>query len=151
MSIRAATPADRAGIVAIVPRLRAFGPPALRPVAALDDAERRALESALASPSDDSTLLVAEDDGAVLGVVYVRTNTDYFTGERHGHLFIIMVSEAAEGRGVARALMDAGESWSRAQGHRFITLMVFADNARAVRFYEAGGYVPDMIRYVKEL
>lgn len=153
MIIRPATLADRAGIVAMVPRLRAFGPPPLRPVGALDDAEREALETALAVPTEDSTLLVAaeEEDGGPLGVVYVRTNTDYFTGERHGHLFIIMVGEAAEGRGVGRALMEAGEGWSRAQGHRFITLMVFAGNARAIRFYEAGGYVPDMIRYVKEL
>lgn len=153
MIIRPATSDDRAGIVAIVPRLRAFGPPPLRPVSALDDAERQALETALAAPSDDSILLVADsgEGGEVLGVVYVRTNTDYFTGERHGHLFIIMVSEAAEGHGVGQALMEAGEEWSRAQGHRFITLMVFAGNARAIRFYERGGYVPDMIRYVKEL
>jgi GNAT superfamily N-acetyltransferase len=150
--IRAATAEDRAGIVAVVPRLRAFGPPPLRPSQALDDAERQALETALAAPTADSTLLVAESPGeGILGVVYVRTNTDYFTSERHGHLFIIMVSEDAEGRGVGRALMAAGEEWSRAQGHRFITLMVFAGNARAIRFYEAGGYVPDMIRYVKEL
>lgn len=152
MIIRAATSDDRAGIVAIVPRLRAFGPPPLRPVQALDDAERQALETALAAPTDDSTMLVAEEAGeGILGAAYVRTNTDYFTGERHGHLFIIMVSEGAEGRGVGRALLEAGEAWSRARGHRFISLMVFAGNARAIRFYEAGGYVPDMIRYVKEL
>lgn len=152
MIVRAATPDDRAAIVAMVPRLRAFGPPPLRTPSALDDAERQALETALAAPTDDSTMLVAEMPGeGTLGVVYVRTNVDYFTGERHGHLFILMVSEAAEGRGVARALMEAGEAWSRAQGHRFITLMVFAGNARAIRFYEGGGYVPDMIRYVKEL
>ncbi|MFL5381598.1 MAG: GNAT family N-acetyltransferase [Longimicrobiaceae bacterium] len=80
-----------------------------------------------------------------------NTATDYFTHERHGHLSIIIVSGEGEGRGVGRALLDAVERWSAAQGHRFITLNVFSGNERARRVYERAGYGPDTVRYVKKL
>jgi hypothetical protein len=44
--VRAATEADRAFVLGLVPRLRAFGPPPLRPPEDLDAAERQTLERA---------------------------------------------------------------------------------------------------------
>jgi GNAT superfamily N-acetyltransferase len=150
-SVRLATAEDREFVVGLVPRLRAFGLPALRPADALDRAERDALEQALAIPMPDARLFIAEHDSERVGLAYAVTQSDYFTGERHGHLAILAVAEASEGRGVGRALLDAVESWSAAQGHRFVTLNVFATNDRARAVYERGGYAPDTIRYVKEL
>lgn len=150
--VRPATAADRDFIVGVVPRLWAFGPPPLRPADAMDRAEVEALEQALAEPAADAVLLVAELDGVGLaGVALANTATDYFTHERHGHLSIIIVSEDGEGRGVGRALLDAVEAWAAAQGHRFITLNVFAGNQRARTVYERAGYGEDTVRYVKEL
>jgi len=149
--VRAAAAADRDFITGVVPRLRAFGPPPLRPADALDRAERETLERALDHPSPDATLLVAELDGEPAGVAYAHTATDYFTGERHGHLSIIAVAQAGEGKGVGRALLAAVEAWSAARGHRFVTLNVFAENHHARAVYERGGYAQDTIRYVKEL
>ncbi len=149
--IRPAAEEDRAFILSTVPRLRAFGPPPLRPADALDRAERAALEAALADEADDAILLVGELDGGAAGFAYAHTATDYFTGERHGHLAIIAVAEAGEGRGVGRALLEAVEGWSSARGHRFITLNVFAGNGRARAVYERAGYGPDTVRYAKEL
>jgi len=150
--VRAATPADRGFITGVVPRLRAFGPPPLRPADALDRAEVEALQKALDDPSADAVLLVAEREGAgPAGVALADTATDYFTHERHGHLSIIIVSEEGEGHGVGRALLEAVEAWSAARGHRFITLNVFTGNQRARRVYERAGYVEDTVRYVKEL
>ena len=71
--VRAATAADREFVLGVVPRLRAFGPPPLRPAAALDRAERDALAHALAVPSDDALLLVAEAGGVPAGVAYAQT------------------------------------------------------------------------------
>jgi GNAT superfamily N-acetyltransferase len=149
--VRTATPADRDFILGVVPRLRAFGPPPLRPVAALDRAEREALERALTAPSVDAILLVAEAGGSPVGVAYAQTATDYFTGERHGHLAIIAVAEEGEGRGVGRALLTAVEQWASERRYRFLTLNVFAGNERARAVYERAGYAPDTIRYAKEL
>ena len=150
--VRAAAAADHDAIVALVPRLRAFGAVPLRPQDALDRVERETLERALAAPAPDAALLVAELDApGVVGVAYAHAATDYFTGERHAHLGILAVAEAAEGRGVGRALLDAVDAWARAQGHRFVTLNVFATNARARAVYERAGYAPDTLRYYKEL
>ncbi|GLC25904.1 GNAT family N-acetyltransferase [Roseisolibacter agri] len=150
--VRAAAAADRDAIVALVPRLRAFGAAPLRPPEALDRAERETLERALAANAPDAALLVAEVEGlGVAGVAYAHGATDYFTGEPHAHLGILAVAEAAEGRGVGRALLEAVDAWARAQGHRYVTLNVFATNARARAVYERAGYAQDTLRYYKEL
>ena len=151
-TVRVATAADRAFIIGLVPRLRAFGEPPLRPGDALDRVEREALEHALSTPRSDAVLLVAELDGVgPTGVAYAETATDYFTGERHGHLAILIVDAAGEGQGVGSALLAATEGWAAGRGYRFITLNVFAANERARRVYERAGYAPDTVRYAKEL
>lgn len=151
-SIRPADARDREFILDLVPRLRAFGPPPLRPASALDEAERATLERALQALAPDATLIVAElPDLGCSGFAYAESLTDYFTRERHGHLNILAVAKTAEGRGVGQALLAAVETWSRAQGHRFLTLNVFADNRRARALYERAGYAVDIVRYVKAL
>lgn len=149
--VRPAASTDRAFALSLIPRLRAFGPPALRPAEQMDAAEHRALARAFDAPPEGSAVLLAESAGERLGIAYVETASDYFTGEQHGHLSIIAVSEAGEGRGAGRALMEAVDAWAAARGYRFVTLMVFAGNARAARLYERAGYAPDMIRYLREI
>ncbi|MDF1503858.1 GNAT family N-acetyltransferase [Roseisolibacter sp. H3M3-2] len=152
VEIRVAAPADREAILALVPRLRAFGPAPLRPPEAMDAAEREALAAALDAPRDDATLLVAAAAGLpVAGFALAHEAADYFTRETHGHLAIFAVAADAEGRGVGRALLGAVEAWSAARGHRFLTLNVFAANARARAVYERAGYAPDTVRYLKLL
>ena len=151
--IRDARPEDREEILALVPRLRAFGAPPLRPVEDLDRAEVAALNRALDELPLHAAMFVAEnsDDESIAGVAYMETATDYFTGEKHGHLAIISVAKRAEGRGVGRALLNAVDEWARARGYRFITLNVFEGNEHARRVYERAGYVIDTVKYVKEL
>ncbi|MEP6689690.1 MAG: GNAT family N-acetyltransferase [Gemmatimonadaceae bacterium] len=150
--VRRAVTADREFILGLVPRLRAFGPSPLRPLDALDGAERRALDKALATGTPDSAVFVAElDNGGLAGVAHAETAVDYFTGERHGHLAVLAVDEGNEGKGVGRALMTATEMWAATNGYRLLTLNVFAANARARSVYERAGFEPDFVRYVKEL
>lgn len=150
VSVRNARPDDHAAILALVPRLRAFGPSSLREPDDLDRAEREALAGALTAPRPDAAVLVAELPGLPLaGVAFVHEATDYFTRELHGHLSVLAVAEAAEGRGAGRALIAAAEAWARARGYRFLSLNVFAANARARAFYEQAGFAPDTIRYYK--
>jgi GNAT superfamily N-acetyltransferase len=152
VTVRAATRADHDFVVALAPRLRAFGDPPLRPPDAIDDAERQALVRALTALATDAALLVAEVEGqGPAGVAYAESATDYFTGDRHGHLAILIVSEAAEGRGVGQALLAAVERWAAARGYRLLTLNVFAGNARARTVYERAGFLPDTVRYAKAL
>ncbi len=149
---RAARAADCDAVLALVPRLRAFGPGPLRPPEAMDAGEIRTLEKFFDSPLPGTSLWVAEDaTGRVIGAAFVEEARDYFTRETHGHLGIVMVDEAAEGMGVGRALLACAEQWSTGRNHRFLTLNVFPENERAIAIYERAGYRPDAVKYVKVL
>jgi GNAT superfamily N-acetyltransferase len=151
-TIRPARPDDRAAVLALVPRLRAFGPGPLRSPEALDAGEARTLHCFFEAAAADARLWVAEDPhGPLLGAVYAEEATDYFTQEAHGHLGILVVAESAEGHGVGRALLAKVEEWARERAYRFLTLNVFSGNERARAVYERAGYRPDTVRYSKVL
>jgi ribosomal protein S18 acetylase RimI-like enzyme len=150
--IRPARPDDLATVLSLAGRLAEFSIPPWRTGAQVIEAERRALTRAFATTAHDAAVFVAEDAAAVpLGFVYLETVVDYFTGRSHAHVAILAVAASAEGRGVGRALLDTGDHWARERGHPFITLNVFAQNARARAVYERLGYGPETIRYVKPL
>lgn len=150
--VRGASPADHDAVVALVPRLRAFGAAPLRPPEALDRAERELLERALQAPEADAMLLVADlSEVGPIGIAYMQSATDYFTGERHGHLAILAVAADGEGKGVGRLLLAAAERWAQQRSYRFLSLNVFAANARARAVYERAGFAVDTLRYFKEL
>lgn len=150
--IRAATARDGEWILPLSARLHDFGPPPHRPRAEMDAAVAEAIGSALESPGPDWVVFAAEDaDRRPLGFVHVHTARDFFTGEEHGHVSDIVVTAAAEGLGVGRALMAAGEGWSRARGHRLLSLNVFEGNRRARSLYERLGFASDTMKLVKVL
>jgi ribosomal protein S18 acetylase RimI-like enzyme len=146
--IRPATGSDQAFVHNVTDRLIAFGPPSWRTPEEIVEAERRTLNAFFIDPPRDTALLIAENDTR-LGFIYLETQIDYFTGERHGHVGIIAVDDAAEGKGVGRALLDTAASWARARGFRRLTLNVFAGNERARRVYERAGFQPETLRYVR--
>jgi len=118
----------------------------------MDAAVARAIEQALEAPGPDAAVFAAEDeDGAPLGFIHVHTARDFFTGEEHGHVSDVVVASGSEGRGVGRALMAAGEGWSRARGHRLLTLNVFGANTRARELYDRLGFSADTTKLVKVL
>jgi ribosomal protein S18 acetylase RimI-like enzyme len=94
---------------------------------------------------------VATIDGEPCGLVSVHPDKDYFTGHPRAYVDILVVARQAEGRGVGRALMDYVERWARDRAFREVVLDVFADNQRAIAFYERQGYRPDHIRMAKPL
>ena len=47
--------------------------------------------------------------------------------------------------------MAAAEDWARGRGYRLLSLDVFADNKRAVEFYERRGFRCETFRMVKPL
>jgi ribosomal protein S18 acetylase RimI-like enzyme len=149
--IRRAARPDEPWVRELIPRLHEFGPPAYRPPDAMNAAEAAATVAAI-DGGDDRVVLVAEDEGGErLGFVHVETATDFFTRERHGHISTIVVSPAAEGRGVGLALLDAAGSWCRERRYRLLTLNVFDQNGAARRLYERAGFGIDTIKYLQVL
>ena len=146
--IRPAGRSDQAFVHRVTGRLAAFGPPSWRTPDEIVEAERRTLDAFFVDPPSGAALLIAED-GTPLGFIYLETQIDYFSGERHGHVGIVAVDDGAEGTGVGRALLDAAASWASTRGFRRLTLNVFEGNDRARRIYERAGFQPETLRYVR--
>ena len=149
--IRLATPADREFVLALADRLAAFDRPSWRTADEIAEGDRRALVDAFERPVEGTELFVAELDAAAAGTLLMLTLEDYFTQEKHGHVSVLAVTKAAEGRGVGSALMAHAEGWTRARGYRRLTLGVFETNRRAQALYERVGFVPEIRNYVKIL
>lgn len=87
---------------------------------------------------DTNRLTVAVDGATLAGFTYLGPGEDDGVAELHA----IHADPAYVGTGVGRELMrDALPALARI-GHR-AALWVLADNARARRFYERGGWAPD--------
>jgi GNAT superfamily N-acetyltransferase len=151
LAIRPATPGDRAFVLETVGRLGAFGPPPWRTAEEIGEADARGLRAHFGGAAPGAALLVAEEDGAPAGFVFLEVLRDFFDREEHGHVSVLAVAEAFEGRGVGGALMRAAEDWARGRGYRRLTLNVFEGNARARAVYAHLGYRPETMRYVKFL
>jgi GNAT superfamily N-acetyltransferase len=88
--------------------------------------------------------LAAEIDGVVVGYVGA-SRYDGFANEvmfaRSGvHVFLLMVAECAQRRGVGRALFNAIEAWAAEHEVEAIGLNMSAQNETARAFYAALGY-----------
>lgn len=87
----------------------------------------------LARDTATSTVLLATDDGRIIGSVMTG-----FEGHR-GWVYYLAVDPAHRGTGLGRLLMEAAEDWLKAQGAPKLQLMVRADNTTALGFYERLG------------
>lgn len=150
--VRQARPADQPFVLETAARLSAFGPPAWRAAADVVEGEARTLRDFFDLPDPSSSLIIAEgEDGAALGFALLEEARDYFTLEWHGHLGILAVAEAAEGRGAGGALIRAAEAWARRRKYPILTLNVFDGNRHAREVYEHLGFRLDTVRYVKPI
>ena len=152
ITIRSAHADDLAFILSLTPRFHDFELPAWLTAAQLDQVNQRTLSANISAPAPGAAMLIAQDAaGVALGFIHLQTETDYFSGQPQGYISDIAVAAEAEGRGVGQALMQAAETWTRAQGYRLLALHVFAQNARARRFYARLGFSETVISCVKTL
>lgn len=152
LGIRSFQPGDRAAVLALVPRFGAVPLPPWRGPEEVERYTREGLAPVLAGDAPGAALLVAESpEGGLLGFIHLQAQADAFTGEAVGYVSELAVAPEAEGRGIGRALLDAGEAWSRAQGHRRIGLHVFAGNIAAQALYRRAGFEPEVLTWVKPL
>jgi ribosomal protein S18 acetylase RimI-like enzyme len=150
LTIRPATAADEATLLALASRMANFEVPAWRSAEEIVDADGRSMVHALSLNHPDAEVFVAERDGEAAGCLHMLVARDFF-GRRHAHISVIAVSEAAEGTGVGRALMAHAERWARDRRLPLITLNVFAANERARRLYERAGFEVELLKYAKPI
>jgi ribosomal protein S18 acetylase RimI-like enzyme len=151
VTIVPATPADIPFMHSLSPRLSRVPGPPWHDVAAMDGFQDRHMAASLAPADGSSTLIAHGADGHRLGYIHLRPGKDGVTDEPCGYISLLAVTAEAEGMGVARRLMAAAEDWARAHGYRLLSLDVFANNRRAVDFYERGGFKAETFRMVKPL
>jgi GNAT superfamily N-acetyltransferase len=150
--IRPATAADRPFLDSLDDRLIGEAAVAGIPAANLVAFQAGYTAAALDAAKPGAATLIATDGaGRKLGYVHLEPQQDILAGETAGYVSILAVTKDAEGRGVARRLMQAAEAWAVTCGYRFLLLDVFASNATARQFYAGGGFIEESLRLRRPL
>ena len=130
------------GLPADVPDVLAFWGTATSVASSTDDVD--GVEALLAF--DPSALIIARDGSEVVGTVI--TGWDGWRAS----MYRLAVAPSHRRRGIATALVRAGESRLRAFGARRFHLIVQADEPPAQSFWSAVGYErTDQLRFVKTI
>jgi GNAT superfamily N-acetyltransferase len=141
---------DEAFILGLAPRL-AIGRPPWRDAEQWHQAVTGWLRDSIAQHPHRTAVFVAENDhGEPLGFACV-THSRHFSGQGQASIGELATTEAAEGQGVGRALVQACVDWARIQGYGILTLSTGAANTRARRFYQQLGFHEEDVSLVKLL
>jgi ribosomal protein S18 acetylase RimI-like enzyme len=149
--IRDANPADSDAMMAMMPRLADFDVPASRNPDDLYRDDAKLLQRWREGGEECLVQVAVTSDNNMLGFTLVRLRPELLSHEPSAHLEAIAVSKVAEGKGVAKALLDAAEQNAKAHGALSMTLHVFASNVRARKFYDRSGYDGELMRYIKHI
>ncbi len=126
MITREATASDAAALAALSTQLGYATQPG-------EAAERL---SALGSAG---TVLVAEENGAVLGWIHV-CGVQFFQSPPFAEVGGLVVDEASRGRGAGKLLLEAGARWAAERGYRKLRVRSNVVREDAHRFYEREGF-----------
>jgi len=105
----------------------------------IDEERNRAFFRRFLAPSDDGMLLAAREDGEIVGYVCLYW---HFSSTRAVETVLmndLFVSEAARGRGVGRALIEASATVARERGAAKLEWATAPDNLTAQRLYDGTG------------
>ncbi|MGI6375970.1 MAG: GNAT family N-acetyltransferase [Anaerolineae bacterium] len=156
LSIRAATPDDLAALDALFLEGDAWHAAHEATVFRVPTGEPRPHDYLRGIISaDDSTILVAERQGEVLGMLLllIRGTPDLpmMAPRRIGIIDTLIVVARARRQGIARRLMLAGEEWFAARDCVDLQLTVWDFNVGAQALYRQLGYAPQNRRLAKRL
>ncbi len=155
VAIRPATSEDAAFIGDLTSRFAETGSPPWRDPGRMAHFFRRSIGEIAELVAADAVnpreaVLIATGEGAApLGFIHLRPDLCGLTREWQGYVNALAVSATAEGRGIGRALLLAGESWARERGFRYLALDTFGTNERARAFYEHLGFAEESLKLVK--
>jgi GNAT superfamily N-acetyltransferase len=135
VAIREAQPGEEAQVLAMYEWL--FAPPGIKPRPWDPPAALERLAEAIASPR--STILVAENDGALIAfcTAYVEFNSVRFG--RRCWVEDLAVDPERRSLGVGATLLDAARSWARSAEATHLELDSGLARTDAHRFYEREG------------
>lgn len=132
MEVRAATPVDTTGYLALYEVVAAEGTWIGAELPLDHDRVKSVVEEALTSPS--AQLFVASEAEVVVGAIYLRAD-----GGVVG--LGMMIAADFRHRGIGRGLLDRGIAWARSIGAHKVALEVWPHNAPAIALYSGAGFV----------
>ena len=96
---------------------------------------------------NDSYLLVAEDNGAIVatGYVQIRQSKPSLEHNVHGYLGFMYVAPAYRGMGLNKEIIDTLMAWAESKQVFDFYLDVYADNRAAINAYEKVGFQSSML------
>lgn len=137
---------------------------ALRP-AAIADAERiaalftdegypvgaSAIEARLGRfSSDESTVIVADHDGEILGFIAIHVVPRLEQDESFVRIVALVVDSAVRERGIGRILMTEAERFGTDLGASFVEITAGHHRPEARHLYESLGYDPNLAAYLRK-
>ena len=99
----------------------------------------------------DEVVLVAVQDGKLLGLLTVHITPVLHRPTPVGRLTALIVTEGARGRGVGRELVEAAERFLAARGCALVEVTSNQRLTDAHAFYERLGYEATSLRFKKSL
>ena len=138
VAIRSATALDASLLFELVRTFPTPTPPTVEQFSA-------ALDLKLPDPS--SCVLVAEDDGRLVGYVSGYCHATFYAAGTTAWVDELLVTESLRGAGIGRQLMDAFEEWAKVRGSVLVSLATRG----AASFYEHRGYASGAGYYKKYL
>jgi GNAT superfamily N-acetyltransferase len=105
----------------------------------IDEKRNRTFFRRFLAPSEDGLLLGAREGEAILGYACLYWSFSSTQAVETVLMNDLFVSEAARGRGVGRALIEASAAVARARGSAHLEWSTAPDNLTAQRLYGATG------------
>lgn len=143
VTVRRAEGSDREAVLALFRELE-VAQSAHRTFPVAPDAEDRIETSFdLAIEAGGECFLIAEEAGRAIGMAHCREDRpSKLSDARVMDLGRVVVFPEARGRGVGRALVDAGRAFARERGIESLSARVFARNEEAIAFWKSLGFEP---------
>jgi GNAT superfamily N-acetyltransferase len=97
--------------------------------------------------SDDSTVMVASDNGQLVGSGYarIRHSKAHLTHEHHVYLGFMYVAESHRGRGINQLVIKQLIAWGKQQGLSDFYLEAYEQNKPALSAYKKLGFAPSLV------
>lgn len=114
-----------------------------------------AYDEAHIAASEGGALLVAVEDGVVLGflALSIEKGVPFVREElrRHGRVMDLVIAEAARGGGIGSALLKEAEGIARRAGCRSVLVGVVHGNEKAQAAYAKNGFQPYTLDMLKPI
>lgn len=113
--------------------------------------EREVGERLAAMEAEGRVVLLAEQDGEVIGCLSTSVMRVLHRPAPVGRISMMVVDEGHRGRGIGAALVRAAEAALAGQGCYMVEVTSHMRRTQAHRFYEKLGYAKTSVRLAREL